>query len=240
MAKLTLTDITQLASNESSAVNEINANGALIEAALENTLSRDGTVPNAMEADLDLNSNDILNGGTISATSLILGATVFTETAAVAGGPVEIAETTVSGNPSEIIYDVAGYDMVDITFNSLTPSASTSIRAELGTNVSTFDATYQRGFLSNTLNDVSSADTFMFITAGSTTHFAQIKLRNLASATFASTLESIAHSEGVASSGILQNYYNEVNEVNTHIRLFPGTGTLSSGFIRVTGFRSVV
>jgi len=61
MAKLTHSDLTQLSSNETSAVNTINANGALTEAALENTLSRDGTSPNTMGASLDMNSNKILN-----------------------------------------------------------------------------------------------------------------------------------------------------------------------------------
>lgn len=60
MAKLTLSDLTNL-SNPTSVVNTINNNSALTEAALENTLSRDGTAPNQMEADLDMNSNRILN-----------------------------------------------------------------------------------------------------------------------------------------------------------------------------------
>jgi len=57
LAKLTLDDILSgYASNEL-----YNANNDAIEAALENTVSRDGTTPNQMEADLDLNSNRILN-----------------------------------------------------------------------------------------------------------------------------------------------------------------------------------
>jgi hypothetical protein len=60
MAKLTTTDLTSLA-NETSAINTINANNALIEAALENTLSRDGTIPNTASADYDMNSNNFLN-----------------------------------------------------------------------------------------------------------------------------------------------------------------------------------
>ena len=60
MAKLTLTDLTNL-QNESSAVSAVNANSALIETALENTLSRDGTAPNTMGATLDMNSNRIIN-----------------------------------------------------------------------------------------------------------------------------------------------------------------------------------
>jgi len=57
MAKLTLTDI----SSGYSSTATINANNALIEAALENTLSRDGTSPNTMSANIDMNSNKIVN-----------------------------------------------------------------------------------------------------------------------------------------------------------------------------------
>ena len=60
MAKLTLNPLASLA-NASSAVSTINVNWDLIEAALENTLSRDGTSPNEMESQLDMNSNAIIN-----------------------------------------------------------------------------------------------------------------------------------------------------------------------------------
>ena len=61
MAKLTLTDLTQLSSNETSAVTAINNNNAAIEAALELTVSRNGTTPNTLTADLDVNSKKFLN-----------------------------------------------------------------------------------------------------------------------------------------------------------------------------------
>ena len=61
MPKLTLSDLTSLTSNETSAITLINANMALVEAAVENTLSRDGTAPNSLSADLDMNSNNIIN-----------------------------------------------------------------------------------------------------------------------------------------------------------------------------------
>lgn len=60
MTKLTTSDLTNL-QNETSAVTTINNNFASVETAMENTLSRDGTTPNTMEADLDMNSNNILN-----------------------------------------------------------------------------------------------------------------------------------------------------------------------------------
>ena len=72
MPKLTLTDIANISGAESTAIANINANSAAIETALENTLSRDGTSPNQMNADLDMNDFEILNVATpTSATSAV-------------------------------------------------------------------------------------------------------------------------------------------------------------------------
>jgi len=57
MAKLTLADI----GAGFGLVTTYNDNSALIEAAIENTLSRDGTGPNQMEAEFDMNSFRIVN-----------------------------------------------------------------------------------------------------------------------------------------------------------------------------------
>jgi hypothetical protein len=54
MAKLTTDDLTQLATNEASAVSTINDNFAATETAMENTLSRDGTTPNTMATNIDM------------------------------------------------------------------------------------------------------------------------------------------------------------------------------------------
>lgn len=40
---------------------QLNENFENINTALENTISRDGSAPNAMQGDLDLNNNDLLN-----------------------------------------------------------------------------------------------------------------------------------------------------------------------------------
>lgn len=69
MAKLTLADP---ANFNSTTLSQIASNHTLIEAALENTLSRDGTSPNQMEADFDMNNNDILNANSVTTTTLIL------------------------------------------------------------------------------------------------------------------------------------------------------------------------
>ena len=50
----------------------INNNNDKIETAFDNTLSRDGSTPNQMEADLDMNSNDILNVKNIFVNGTVL------------------------------------------------------------------------------------------------------------------------------------------------------------------------
>src|SRR5512139_3901138 len=57
MAKLVLTDVT----SGYASTTLVNANNTLTEIALENTLSRDGTGPNQMEANLDMNGYLVLN-----------------------------------------------------------------------------------------------------------------------------------------------------------------------------------
>lgn len=61
MTKITpLTDLVNL-ENQTTAVNAINSNNASITTAFTNTLSRDGSSPNTMSANLDMNNNHIIN-----------------------------------------------------------------------------------------------------------------------------------------------------------------------------------
>lgn len=55
---------------------------AIVEA-FDNTLSRDGSTPNTLEADLDLNSHDILNGGDVHANKLFVQGVRLTDTTSV-------------------------------------------------------------------------------------------------------------------------------------------------------------
>lgn len=58
MAKLILDTI---ANGGPSGIATLNSNLDKIEEAIENTISRDGTLPNSMSGDLDMNNNDIIN-----------------------------------------------------------------------------------------------------------------------------------------------------------------------------------
>jgi hypothetical protein len=62
MTKINLTNLSSL-TNETAALNNLNSNWAVISTAIDNTLSRDGTSPNQMGADFDMNSHKILNIG---------------------------------------------------------------------------------------------------------------------------------------------------------------------------------
>ncbi len=52
---------------------QLNNNFEALRDGFDNTLSLDGSTPNAMNADLDLNDNDILNANEINTDSLVLG-----------------------------------------------------------------------------------------------------------------------------------------------------------------------
>ena len=77
----TLTDVTSL--TNSSAINTLNQNWDTIQESFDNTLSLDGSTPNAMNADLDLNGNALLNVGTIDVANLTLDGQTVTDIASV-------------------------------------------------------------------------------------------------------------------------------------------------------------
>lgn len=77
MSKLTLNPITTVFASQAA----LESWRLALEAALENTVSRDGTTPNTMSADLDMNSNNLLNLDTLSVRTLELnGQTVVPST----------------------------------------------------------------------------------------------------------------------------------------------------------------
>jgi hypothetical protein len=133
MAKLTLSDVNNLGGNPVSGASTINANSALIETALENTLSRDGTSPNEMNYDLDMNSNRIFNlpaPGTATEPLRVedltdflgSGLTVPANAAAIPFTPTgTIAATDVQAAIAEVALEATGVtdgDKGDITVSS--------------------------------------------------------------------------------------------------------------------------
>ena len=125
MAKLTLTDIT----SGYASTTTINANNALVEAALENTLSLDGTAPNAMQVDLDMNSNKLTNvaNGSNSQDAVTLAQVESLTGQAVVGFLTEIVQDTspqLGGNLLTGGYNVTMSSTDQIVFNTATSAGS--------------------------------------------------------------------------------------------------------------------
>ncbi len=95
MAKLVLQDV----NSGYQAMTKVNANNDKIEEAFENTVSRDGTGPNQMEAPLDLNGNPVINlGSPTSPTDAARWADVL-EVVEVTGTPVP----SMTGNEGKVL-----------------------------------------------------------------------------------------------------------------------------------------
>ena len=71
----------------------INANYETIAAKFDNTLSLDGSTPNSMSADFDMNGNDILNAGSVNTSSLYIGGSLVTVTTVSAISGIETYST---------------------------------------------------------------------------------------------------------------------------------------------------
>ena len=61
MSKVEILRLDSVTTNDTTATASINANFQALQEAIDNTISRDGTVPNYMDSVLDLNSNRIIN-----------------------------------------------------------------------------------------------------------------------------------------------------------------------------------
>lgn len=104
MAKLTLNTI----GSRYGSIDALNDNFNAIEQAIENTFSLNGTSPNALEADLDMNNNAILNASTVDTGTLrINGVLVEPGTSVTAGAAFQTysytaiaGQTTFSVSPA--------------------------------------------------------------------------------------------------------------------------------------------
>lgn len=128
MAKLTTSDLVNL-QNETSAVTTINNNFALTETALENTLSRDGTTPNTMSANLDMNGQNITNLPAPAGPLEPLRLTDITAYIDQLSGTSTLLPAAVAGDINKIprvaAADLLGYSLVGIdTSGNLRPQTT--------------------------------------------------------------------------------------------------------------------
>lgn len=85
--KATITPVTDTVNNAAAINTQLNA----INNKLDNTLSLDGSTPNAMGADLDMNSNDLLNVGTLQTNDITVSGDSLTGVLASTGANKDAA-----------------------------------------------------------------------------------------------------------------------------------------------------
>ena len=118
MSKLTLNTI----GSRYGSIDALNANFDAIETALENTLSRDGTAPNSMDSNLDMDNNSILNVNTVFTDKVRTNELYINDSLVV---PTQLAQAT---NASVVQYTPAG-----------TGAVTTTVQAKLRQSVSVKD-----------------------------------------------------------------------------------------------------
>ena len=95
-------DITTIASGYYSR-QALNSNFENLQTGFDNTLSLDGSTPNAMGADLDMNSNDILNAQTVNAEALRLDGVLVSSSSLAASGAT-LFSTDHTGDGTTVAY----------------------------------------------------------------------------------------------------------------------------------------
>ena len=110
MAKLSLNTI----GSRYGSIDALNDNFDAIEAAVENTLSLDGTSPNEMEADLDLNGHDLLNVGEVNTASLRLNGVAVSPSTITYNGVVKETQVATSG---QTVFNLSAISYSPLTNN---------------------------------------------------------------------------------------------------------------------------
>lgn len=99
---------------------KINTNFTAVDTALQDALSRSGNGPNQMEADIDMNSNDLLNVGALDAATITLGGEVVAPSTLTSLAPGAVTDGSVSTssklyNRINDVVSVSDYPGVDPT-----------------------------------------------------------------------------------------------------------------------------
>lgn len=118
----------------------MDTNFSAIMSAFDNTLSRDGSTPNAMGADLDLNSNDLLNARSVAADSFLLSGQALTlsATALTASQTAKLgydARSNASATAAAALADGTKFQMAGIWYEvDSTKTGTASVTNDLGVN----------------------------------------------------------------------------------------------------------
>jgi len=154
MAKLVLDDL----GNESipQASSTVNSNNAKIEAAVENTISRDGSTPNSMSGQLDMGTNRIINLAEPTSANDAARLTDVTLGAAGADGALWFTGTGTPsaglGSDTDLYLEAVTGDVYGPKVSGAWPASTFDIKGVTGTGSGDM-------LIANNLSDVASAST---------------------------------------------------------------------------------
>ena len=201
MAKLTLSNVASF-TNDTTAVSTTTTNNDAIETALENTLSRDGTSPNTMSANLDMNSNDIVNVDNITTTTLSVGGTSVTAqvTAAAASATAAAASATAAASSASSASSSASTATTQASnaSTSATNAATSATNASTSATTATTQATNAASSATTATTQASNASTSATNAASSATTASTQATNASTSATNAATSETNAAASATA------------------------------------------
>ena len=144
MSKLVLNNITSGYASTAA----LNANNDAIEAALEDTLSRSGTSPNSMLADLDMNGQSILNVGGIDGVGL---ADLSNLPAAVASAEASATAAALSAINAQISATDSAASAVEGAGYVSSSAASAATAVAVGSLALSVADVYDFGFVTETI-----------------------------------------------------------------------------------------
>lgn len=166
-----LTDL----STQYGAKEAFNGNNDAIREAFDNTLSRDGSTPNEMEADLDMNDNDILNANETHTDVLYVGGARVTALSSTPDWKGTWTTTT-----SYLINDIVHYD--GATYICVEDHISGTFATDLGAGIWELFADQGASgagtgdlLAANNLSDLANADTALTNLGGGTKGIAIFK-----------------------------------------------------------------
>jgi len=110
-------------------VSTLNSNFNALNTQLDNTISRDGSTPNTMTADLDLNSNDLLNAAAVRTAMLYLAGEIVNSIGNLANWGGEWTTTTVY-EPYDIVYHRANNTIYRCLFDHTSATFATDLAAD--------------------------------------------------------------------------------------------------------------
>lgn len=168
MTKVSIKRLDSITKNDTTATEQINSNFLALQEAIENTLSRDGTGPNYMDADLDMNSYRIINSSDPVEDNDIVNLKYVEERI---GGAVEASKTAVSAASqaassaqSALVSSTNAINTLrnaeEQLNNTITyvDSAKVEINNTKNTAINTINSTVStaKGDITNTANNVTS------------------------------------------------------------------------------------